>query len=129
ISKMENIFQPEIYIIASIAIVAIALFVILRQDKATFVSSLQNKIDALQIHLEQRSALLKDFGEIEARYTTLLQSCQQLGLQELKLREDVDVLGPRAGEIENQVKNLIDEKARLEVEMQALSTDILQWKE
>lgn len=120
---------PEFLFIAAALVVGLAAFAVLRQDKAAFASNLTSRIAALQVHVEQREAVLKETGKIQSRYLFLEQSCLELTQKENRLKEDIALLEPRAGDAETKLASLAEEKSQLEAHLQTLEQDKRLWED
>ncbi len=120
---------PEFLFIAAALVVGLAAFAVLRQDKAAFASNLKSRIAALQIHVKQREAVLEGTGKIQSRYLFLKQSCQELTQKENRLKEDIALLEPRAGDAETKLASLAEEKSQLEAHLQTLEQDKRLWED
>jgi predicted nucleic acid-binding Zn-ribbon protein len=120
---------PEFLFIAAALVVGLAAFAVLRQDKAAFASNLKSRIAALQVHVKQREAVLEGTGKIQSRYLFLKQSCQELTQKENRLKEDIALLEPRAGDAETKLASLAEEKSKLEAHLQTLEQDKRLWED
>jgi len=120
---------PEFLFIAAALVVGLAAFAVLRQDKAAFASNLKSRIAALQVHVKQREAVLEGTGKIQSRYLFLKQSCQELTQKENRLKEDIALLEPRAGDAETKLASLAEEKSQLEAHLQTLEQDKRLWED
>lgn len=120
---------PEFLFIAAAAVVCLATFAVLRQDKSAFASNLRERIEALQVHVKQRETLLEDCSRLQSRYLFLKQSCNELSQKENRLREDIDLLQPRAAEVENRLRTLSEEKVIVEARLRELEEDRRKWED
>ena len=120
---------PEFLFIAAAFVVGLAALAVLRQDKSAFAANLRARIEALQIHLKQREAVLEGTGKLQARYLFLKEACHELGRKETRLKEDIDALQPRASEVETQLKSLTEEKSKLQSELSGLEENRRKWED
>ena len=120
---------PEFVFLAAGLVVLLSVFVVLRQDKAAFAANLRERISSLRAHLEQRENLLKQNGKLQSRWMFLRQSCSELTEKETRLKEDVATLEPRAGEISEKIKSLIEEKSLCESQIAILEDDKRKWED
>jgi predicted nuclease with TOPRIM domain len=120
---------PEFLFIAAGLVVALAAFAVLRQDKSAFASNLRARIEALQVHCDQRDSFLRDSAKFQSRYLFLKQSCQELAQKESRLNEDIALLEPRAAEAETSLKSLTEQKAELQAQLTTLEEDRRKWED
>ena len=120
---------PEFSFIAAAIVVGLAAIAILRQDKSAFAANLRARIEALQVHLKQREAVLVGTGKLQSRYLFLKQSCIDLTQKECQLKEDIFALEPRAAEVETKLVSLTEQKAELQAQLATLEEDRRKWED
>ena len=120
---------PEFLFIAAGLVVVLAAFAVLRQDKSAFASNLRARIEALQVHCDQRDAFLRNSAKFQARYLFLKQSCLDLTQKETQLKEDISALEPRAAEVETKLVSLTEQKAELQAQLTTLEEDRRKWED
>lgn len=120
---------PEFLFIAAGLVVVLAAFAVLRQDKSAFASNLRARIEALQVHCDQRDAFLRNSAKFQARYLFLKQSCLDLTQKETQLKEDISALEPRAAEVETKLVSLTEQKAELQAQLNTLEEDRRKWED